>query len=112
MLLLTKHLPKWLGKCTSSFDVTGIDTRDIVEDGDQQETPPKDEENKDKEFEEDVQEDEKQGTSPLSYHDWITTRDHPLKNIIGYIRKGVSTRSQVSNLCGFTAFVSQIEPKP
>jgi len=26
--------------------------------------------------------------------------------------KGVSTRSQVSNLCGYTAFVSQIEIRP
>jgi len=34
-----------------------------------------------------------------------------LENFLGDIRKGVSTRSQVSNFCGFTAFVSQIEPK-
>jgi hypothetical protein len=55
-----------------------------------------------------MQEDEKQGTSPLSSHDWITTRDHPLENILGNIRKRVSTRSEVSNLCGFIAFISQI----
>jgi len=37
-------------------------------------------------------------------------RDHPLQNILGNNRKAVSTRSQVSNLCGYTALVSQIEP--
>jgi len=37
--------------------------------------------------------------------------NHPLQNILGDIRKGVSTRSQVSDFCGFTAFVSKIEPK-
>jgi hypothetical protein len=50
--------PQVVGKGTSS-DVAGIDTKDIVEDGDQQEAPPKDEDNKDYEFEEDVPEDEK-----------------------------------------------------
>jgi len=34
-----------------------------------------------------------------------------LENILGDIKKGVRTRSQVSNLCGYTAFVSQAEPK-
>ena len=53
----------------------------------------------------------KQETSPPSPHYWITTRDYPLENVLGDIRKGVSTRSQVSNFCGFTALVSQIEPK-
>lgn len=80
-------------------------------DDDQKEAPPKDKDIKDKEFEGDVQEEEKQETSPLSPYDWITTRDHPLENILGDIRKGVSTRSHVSNLCGFTAFIPQIEPK-
>lgn len=80
-------------------------------DDDQQETSPKDEDNKEKEFEGDFQEEEKQETSPLLPHDWITARDHPLENILADIRKGVTTRSHVSNLCGFTVFVSQIEPK-
>jgi hypothetical protein len=38
-------------------------------------------------------------------------RDHLLENIPGDIKRRVSTRSQVSNFCGVTAFVSQIEPK-
>jgi len=80
-------------------------------DGVQQEAPPKNEYIKDKECEGDLQEDEKQETSPSSPHDWITTRDHPLENVLGDIRKGVSTRSQVSNFCGFTAFISQVERK-
>jgi len=103
--------PQEVGKGTFGFDIVGIDTKEIVKDNVQQEAPPKNEENKDKEFEGDSQEDEKQETSPLSTHDWITTRCHPLKNVMGDMRKGVSTRSQVSNFCGFTAFVSQIEPK-
>jgi len=64
-----------VGKCIS-FDVAGIDTKDIVKDGDQRETPPKEEDNKDKEFENDILDNEKQGISPLSSHDWITTRYH------------------------------------
>ena len=34
-----------------------------------------------------------------------------MENIIGQIKKGVSTRSSISNFYRYTAFVSQIEPK-
>ena len=85
--------PQVVGKGTFDFDIAEIDTEEIVKDGVQQEAPPKNEDNKDKEFEGDLQEDEKQETSPSSPHDWITTRDHPFENVLGDIRKGVSTRS-------------------
>jgi len=38
-------------------------------------------------------------------------QDLSVENIIGQIKKGVSTRSSISNFCRHTAFVSQIEPK-
>ena len=38
-------------------------------------------------------------------------RDHPLENILGYIKKGVSAKSKVSNFCDFSAFISQVECK-
>jgi len=41
--------PKEVGKGTFGFDVEGIDTKEIVKDGEQQEAPPKNEDNKDKE---------------------------------------------------------------
>jgi len=69
--------PEEAGKGTFGFDVTGIDTKEIVKDGVQQEAPSNNEDNKDKEFEGDLQEDEKQETSPSSPHDWITTGDYP-----------------------------------
>lgn len=34
-----------------------------------------------------------------------------LDQVIGDIRKGVSTRSQVNNFCKYYAFISQIHPK-
>lgn len=67
-----------VGKGTFGFDIAGIDTEEIVKHSVQQEAPLKNEDNKDKDCEGDLQEDEKQETSPPSPHDWITTRDHPL----------------------------------
>jgi len=51
-------------KGTYGFDIVGIDNDEIVKDGVQQEAPPKNEDNKDKECDGDLQEDEKQETSP------------------------------------------------
>src|SRR5579859_2165350 len=37
-------------------------------------------------------------------------RDHPVDNILGSIRKGVTTRSRLANFCEFYSFVSSLEP--
>jgi hypothetical protein len=37
-------------------------------------------------------------------------RDHPVDNILGDIKKGVSTRSRVVNFCEHYSFVSSFEP--
>jgi hypothetical protein len=37
-------------------------------------------------------------------------RDHPVNNILGDIKKGVTTRSRVANFCEHYSFVSSFEP--
>jgi hypothetical protein len=37
-------------------------------------------------------------------------RDHPMDNILGDIKKGVTTRSRVANFCQHYLFVSSMEP--
>jgi hypothetical protein len=37
-------------------------------------------------------------------------RDHPMDNILGDIKKGVTTRSRVVNFCQYYSFVSSLEP--
>jgi hypothetical protein len=37
-------------------------------------------------------------------------RDHPLDNILGSIKRGVTTRSRLANFCEFYSFVSSLEP--
>jgi hypothetical protein len=37
-------------------------------------------------------------------------RDHPVDNILGDIKKGVTTRSRVANFCEHYSFVSSFEP--
>jgi hypothetical protein len=37
-------------------------------------------------------------------------RDHPVDNILGSIRRGVTTRSHLANFCEFYSFVSSLEP--
>ena len=37
-------------------------------------------------------------------------RDHPVDNILGSIRKGVTTRSHLANFCQYYLFVSSLEP--
>jgi hypothetical protein len=40
----------------------------------------------------------------------VTQRDHPVDNILGSIRRGVTTRSRLKNFCVFYSFVSSLEP--
>jgi hypothetical protein len=37
-------------------------------------------------------------------------RDHPIDNILGDIKKGVTSRSRVANFCEYYSFVSSFEP--
>jgi hypothetical protein len=37
-------------------------------------------------------------------------RDHPVDNIFGDIKKGVTTKSRVANFCQHYLFVSSLEP--
>ena len=43
--------------------------------------------------------------------DWKYVSSHPKELIIGEVSKGVSTRSNVHNLCDFVAFISHIKPR-
>jgi hypothetical protein len=37
-------------------------------------------------------------------------KDHPINNILGSLRKGVLTRSHLTNFCQYYSFVSPMEP--
>jgi hypothetical protein len=37
-------------------------------------------------------------------------RDHPMDNILGSIRRGITTRSCLAIFCEFYSFVSSLEP--
>jgi hypothetical protein len=37
-------------------------------------------------------------------------RDHPVDNILGDIKNGVTIRSRVANFCQYYSFVSSMEP--
>jgi len=49
-------------------------------------------------------------TQPL-LKDWRYATSHPKDLIIGDVSKGVTTRSQLHDICGYFAFISHIEPK-
>jgi hypothetical protein len=40
----------------------------------------------------------------------VIQRDHPIDNILESIRRGVTTRSRLTNFCAFYLFVSSLEP--
>jgi hypothetical protein len=40
----------------------------------------------------------------------VIQRDHPVDNILGSIRRGVTTQSRLKNFCAFYSFVSSLEP--
>ena len=40
----------------------------------------------------------------------MTQRNHPFDNILGSLRKGVTTRSHLANFCQIYSFVSSLEP--
>jgi hypothetical protein len=50
---------------------------------------------------------------PSVPHPWVhhtIQRDHPVDNILGSIKRGVTTRSHLANFCEFYSFVSSLEP--
>jgi hypothetical protein len=84
------------------------------EEEDQENEPPQeenndqggDDNNQDKEYDQ-----EGQGQRPPHprVHQAIQI-DHPVNSILGYIHKGVTTRSRVAHFCEHYSFVSSIEP--
>ena len=56
-----------------------------------------------------VLEEEQGGVEHLRLRQTIQ-RDHPIDNILGSIRKGVTTRSHLANFCQYYSFVSSLEP--
>ena len=40
----------------------------------------------------------------------LSTKDHLMTNVLGSLRKGVSTRRQLANYCEHHVFVSCVEP--
>lgn len=85
-------------------------TEILVNNGTLKEDPPIEEDiNKDKE--ESKQDKDKQETVTQLPPDGIVIKYHPLDKILGNIKKDISTRSQVNNLCKYSIFISQIELK-
>jgi hypothetical protein len=58
----------------------------------------------------DVDDGDKGEAAPHSRVCHNVQRDHPIKNILGDIKKGVTTRSRVAIFCEHYSFVSSIEP--
>lgn len=95
-----------------SFHDAVVSSKDILKDTkkgiDQPEAvKPEEEEDDDPEKEKDDSP-TKVDDLPLS---WRSSKDHLIDNIIGYITKGMTTHSKISNFRYHFAFVSQVEPK-
>ena len=56
------------------------------------------------------QEEDEQEAIELSRLRQTIQRDHPIDNILGSLRKGVTTRSHFPNFCQFYSFVSSLVP--
>jgi hypothetical protein len=59
---------------------------------------------------EDDQEDSRSSPPPHPRVRQTVQRDHPVNNILGDIKKGVTTRSRVANFCEHYSFVSSFKP--
>jgi hypothetical protein len=59
---------------------------------------------------EDDQEESRSSPPPHPRVRQTVQRDHPFNNILGDIKKGVTTRSRVANICEYYSFVSSFKP--
>jgi hypothetical protein len=53
---------------------------------------------------------QRQSQAPHPRVHQMVQQDHPVDNILRSIRRGVTTRSRLSNFCAFYSFVSSLEP--
>jgi hypothetical protein len=53
---------------------------------------------------------QRQSQAPHPRVHQMVQRDHPVGNILGTIRRGVTTHSRLSNFCAFYSFVSSLKP--
>lgn len=95
---------------SSVIDVSGANTEDKVDDDVPKVDPPKDEDINDDKKENEHKDDKHETSNQLSQY-WVVTKDHPLDNILGDIKKGVSMRLQLNDLCNYSAFILQVQPK-
>jgi hypothetical protein len=82
------------------------------DEGEDQEDEPPQEEGNDQggDAHDQDKEDEQDPRLPQPRVHQAIQRDHPVNTILGYIQKGVTTRSRVAHFCEHYSFVSSIEP--
>lgn len=111
MLHLMNPYPSKIRKGIFS-DISGVMTENLINDENPKEDPysPKDEDiNEDKQ--ESSHKEYKQDTSYQLPKDWKIARVHLLDQILGDIKRGVSTRSQINSFYNYSTFISQIKPR-